>query len=208
MKPLRDYLIKNFEKSTIEQLTDDYREKGYTVKTDVKVGQYRVDLAATKGGETIYIELKTHSENPEAKRRIKAMAEYFRTVPDAKFIVVVSRLPEEKKIEFDEIESILCEYFTLDFPSDLDALSTHTRIDDVHGVSISEIKILDGDLSVACKGMVGVTLQYGSDSEQEPGDEPMYMAFPFKFKGTINYDRGYSVSDCDKLEIDTDAFYE
>ena len=31
MKPLKDYLIKNFEKSTLEQIADDYREKGYTI---------------------------------------------------------------------------------------------------------------------------------------------------------------------------------
>ena len=29
MKPLKDYLIKNFERSAIEQLADDYRDKGY-----------------------------------------------------------------------------------------------------------------------------------------------------------------------------------
>lgn len=209
MKPLRNYLIRNFERSTLEQLSDDYREKGYIVKTDVSVGPYRVDLVATKGEETIYIEIKTHSENPDAKRRIKAMADYFKTVDNAKFIVVVSRIPDFKKIEFDNIDSVLTAYFTLEFPSDLDALSTHTRIDEVHDVSISEICIEDGKLIVTCKGMVGVTLQYGSDLDQEPGDEPMYMSFPFKFKGTIIYDgKDYSVDDCDELEIDTDAFYE
>lgn len=208
MKPLKDYLRQNFEKSFIEQIADDYREKGYKVRTDVKVGDYRVDIAATKGDELIYIEVKTHSENSDAKRRIKAMSEYFKTIPHAKFLVMISRYPEPKKIVFDEIEPILYEYFTLDFPSDLDALSTHTRMEDVHGVTITEVKIQDGDLKIKCNGMVGVTLQYGSDSEQEPGDTLMYMSFPFKFRGTVSYDRDYSVTDCDELEIDTDAFYE
>lgn len=209
MKPLRDYLQKNFEKSAIEQIADDYRDKGYDVKTDVRVGPYRVDIAAYKGEEVVYVEVKTQQENPDAKRRIKEMVEYFKTVPYAKFLVMVSRFPEPKKIEFDEIDAVLCEYFTLEFPSDLDALSTHTRIDKVYGVIIDEIRIIEGDFKIVCKGMVGVTLQYGSDSDQEPGDEPMYMAFPFKFKGTISYDgKNYSVEDCDELEIDTDAFYE
>ena len=208
MKPLKDYLLKNYEKSFIEQIVEDYRDKGYNVKTDVIVGDYRVDIAATIGDETIYIEVKTHSENPDAKRRIKAMAEYFKTLPNTKFLVMISRFPEPKKIEFNDIESILCEDFTLDFPSDLDALSTHTRIEDVSGVSINEVRIQDGELWIACSGMVGVALQYGSDSEQEPGDELMYMSFPFKFKGTIGYDGRYSVSECDELEIDTDAYYE
>lgn len=209
MKPLRNYLIRNFERSTREQLADDYREKGYAIKMDAKIGDYRVDLVATKGDETIYIEIKTHSENPDAKRRIKAMADYFKTVPNAKFIVVVSRIPEFKKIEFDDIEPVLTDYFMQEFPSDLDELSTHTRIDEVHDVSISEISIEAGNLIIICTGMVGVTLQYGSDLDQEPGDEPIYMSFPFNFRGTICYDgKNYNVEHCDKLEIDTDAFYE
>lgn len=55
MKPLKDYLIKNFEKSTLEQIADDYREKGYTIKRGERVGPYKVDLSATKGDEAIYI---------------------------------------------------------------------------------------------------------------------------------------------------------
>lgn len=209
MKPLRNYLIKSFEHATLEQIADDYREKGYTIKTDAKAGPYRVDFVATKGDETVYVEIKTHSENPEAKRRIKAMADYFKTVPNAKFIVVVSRVPEFKTIEFDDIEPVLTEYFTLEFPSELDALSTHTLIDEVHDVSISEITIENGNLRITCSGMVEVTLQYGSDLNQEEGDEPMGMSFPFKFKGSISYDgKKYSVEYCDELEIDTDAFYE
>lgn len=208
MKPLKDYLRQNYEKSFIEQIADDYRGKGYIVKTDVKVGEYRVDIAATKGDEVVYIEVKTHSENPDAKRRIKAMADYFKTIPNAKFLVMISRYPEPKKIVFDEIEPVLCEYFTHEFPSDLDALSTHTRVEDVHGVTITEVRIQDGALEIKCNGMVGVTLQYGSDSEQELGEVPMYMSFPFKFKGTVSYDGDYSVTDCDELDIDTDAYYE
>ena len=62
MRPLKGYLIKNFEQSAIEQIADDYREKGYTIKTDVRVGPYRVDLVAERDNEKVYIEVKTHSE--------------------------------------------------------------------------------------------------------------------------------------------------
>ena len=209
MKPLRNYLIKNFELSTLEQIADDYREKGYTIKKDAQVGPYRVDLAATKGDETVYIEIKTHSENPEAKRRIKAMADYFKTLPNSKFFVVVSRIPEFKTIEFDDIEPVLTDFFMLNLPSDLDALSTHTLIDEVHDVSISQISIQDGEFFIVCTGMVGVTLQFGSNMDQEEGDEPIPMSFPFKFKGAIGYNgKHYWVEDCDELEVDTDAFYK
>ncbi len=208
MIPLRDYLIKNFEKSNLEKIADDYREKGYVVKTNSIVGPYRVDLAANKGEETIYIELKTHSERPEAKRRIKEMAEYFKDIPNTKFIVAVSRVPEFKEIVFDDIEQILCEFFMSEMPSDLDELSTHTQIIEVNGVSISRISIHDGSFNIVCSGMVEVTLQYGADADQEEGDIPMPMSFPFKFKGTIGCDMGsYFVEDCEELTFDTDAYY-
>lgn len=208
MKPLKDYLRQNYEKAFIEQVVNDYRDKGYAVKTEVKVGNYRVDIAATKDDETIYVEVKTRSEGPDAKRRIKEMANYFKTIPNAKFLVMISRYQEPPKIEFDEIDAILYEYFTHELPSDLDALSTHTRVENVHSVTISEVKIQNGELLIYCTGMVSVTLQFGSDFDQEPGDEPMNMDFPFKFKGTIDYNESYSVSGCDDLEIDTDAFYK
>ena len=76
MKPLNNYLIKSFERANLEQIADTYREKGYSIKTDARIGPYRVDLVAIKGDETIYIELKTHTERPEAKHRIKEMADY------------------------------------------------------------------------------------------------------------------------------------
>ena len=209
MKPLKDYLIKNFEKSTLEQIADDYREKGYTIKRGERVGPYKEDLSATKGDEAIYIELKTHSENPEATRRIKAMVDYFKKYePNAKFIVAISRIPEFKEIKFDEIETVLSDFFTMNVPSDLDILSSHTRIDEVHEVNINAISIQQGNFYITCNGMVDVSLQYGSDSEQEIGDKPMRISFPFKFKGTIRYDgKDYSVKDYNELKIDTDAYY-
>lgn len=55
MKPLKNYLQARYEKATIDQIADDYKEKGYSIKKDVKVGPYRVDIAAQKDNETIYI---------------------------------------------------------------------------------------------------------------------------------------------------------
>ena len=117
-------------------------------------------------------------------------------------------LKSDGSIIFEEIEAVLYEFFILDIPSDLDALSTHTRVDDVHSVSIKEVIIQGGDLIITCSGMIGVSLQFGSDSEQESDDIPMKMPFPFKFKGAFRYNgNGYEVTECDDLVIDTDAFY-
>ena len=208
MKPLKDFLQANYEKAAIDQIADDYKSKGYVVKKEANVGPYRVDLAVIKGDETTYIEVKSRKESPEAKRRIKEMTEFFKTLPNVQFIVAISRYPEPKQIEFDELESVLFDYFTVEFPSELDALSTHTRMDDVHDVTINSIEVGGGEIKLSCNGSVSVSLQYGSDSEQED-DEPFVMSFPFEFEGTLKYEGNcYSVIDCDTLEVDTDAFYQ
>lgn len=209
MKPLRDYLIQNFEKSTLAQIADEYKEKGYTIRKNVLIGPFRVDLAAIKDDEIVYIELKTHTESFEAKQRIKVMADYFKNVPKAKFRVVISRFPEIKKIDFYNIDSILYDYFILDFPSALDELSTHTSIEEVYGVDISEISIKSDSLYIICDGKVEVSLQYGSDLEQDAEEDSMCMSFPFKFKGVICHNgKEYKIKECEELEFDTDAFYE
>ena len=209
MKPLNNYLIKSFERANLEQIADTYREKGYSIKTDARIGPYRVDIVAIKGDETIYIELKTHTESPEAKHRIKEMADYFKTIPNAKFIVAISRIPEFKTIVFDGIEGALYNFLTTELPSDLDALSTHTMIDSVSDINISLINIKDGLLYIICNGILGTILQYGANSEQEDNEETIYMSFPFKFKGSIGFEDGnYYVQECNKLTIDTDAYYE
>ena len=75
-------------------------------------------------------------------------------------------------------------------------------------ININAISIQQGNFYITCNGMVDVSLQYGSDSEQEIGDKPMRISFPFKFKGTIRYDgKDYSVKDYNELKIDTDAYY-
>lgn len=208
MKPLTDYLRKNYEKSVIEQIADEYRDKGYSIKTEAKVGPYRIDIVATKGNKTIFLEVKTEVESSKSKQRIKDLAEYFKTIPNAKFVVAVSRFPEPKIIEFDGIETVLYNYFISNFPSDLDALSSHTRVTNVYSVTITEVKIQDSSFIISCNGKIKVALQYGSDLENEVVDEPLVMTFPFNFKGTMNYNDGYRVTACEELKIDTDAFYE
>ena len=81
-------------------------------------------------------------------------------------------------------------------------------MDSVHDVSINSIEVGGGELKLSCNGLVSVSLQYGSDSEQED-DEPFIMSFPFEFEGTLKYEGDeYSVIDCETLEVDTDAFYQ
>lgn len=202
-----NYLAPYYERATIDQLADEYKQKGYSVQRDARLIKYRVDLLAEKDGQKVYIEVKRKKMDAEARRRIVAIEELTRNMPNTRLIVVPERYSEEKKVEFEHIDEILLELFMIDFPDELDELSTHTSVDSVDSVVIDEIKVLGQDIVIKCSGQVNVELQYGSDSEQD--DEPLpSMSFPFEFEGTLSWDDGeYHVTEVDILKINTDEFY-
>lgn len=56
--PTRDnYLARYYERATVDQLIDEYKQKGYNVQRDVRIDKYRVDILAEKNGYSIYIEV-------------------------------------------------------------------------------------------------------------------------------------------------------
>lgn len=202
-----NYLARYYEKATIDQLYDEYKQKGYNVQRDARLDKYRVDLKAEKDGHNVYIEVVRDKMDSDARRRIDAFESLVRQLPNSRLIVVPIRYSDEKKIEFNNIGTILFDYFEEDFPSELDELSTHTRLDSIDVVAIDSIKVYGQDIVIKCNGQVNVQLQYGSDSEQE-GKTPMVMSFPFEFEGTVTWEgNDYFVNEVDNLKINTDEFY-
>lgn len=205
---IRDnYLAKYYEKATIDQLADEYKQKGYNVQRDVKVDKFRVDLMAEKDGHFVYIEVVRKIMDREARRRVESMEVYFRNLPNSRLIIVPLRYSDDKQIEFNGLNEILFEYFMDDFPDELDELSTHTKLQVVDSVVIDSIKVYGCDIILKCSGQVGVELQYGSDLEQEES-QLSSMSYPFIFGGTVTWkDDKYVVTEVDYLRIDTGEYY-
>ena len=206
--PTRDnYLAHYYEKATIDQLVEEYMQKGYNVQREARIDKYRVDLLAEKDGQNVYVEVVRKRVDGEARRRIEALEELIRKQPNSRLIVVKERYSDEKQIEFNNLNEILYNYFISDFPDELDELSTHSRLESVDSVVIDSIKVYGQDIIVKCSGQISVELQYGSDSEQEGGALPT-MSFPFEFEGTISWvNDEYCVTEVDGLKINTDEFY-
>jgi hypothetical protein len=205
---IRDnYLAKYYEKATIDQLADEYKQKGYNVQRDVKVDKFRVDLMAEKDGHFVYIEVVRKIMDREARRRVESMEVYFRNLPNSCLIIVPLRYSNDKQIEFNGLNEILFEYFIDDFPDELDELSTHTKLQVVDSVVIDSIKVYGCDIILKCSGQVGVEVQYGSDLEQEES-QLSSMSYPFIFGGTVTWkDDKYVVTEVDYLRIDTGEYY-
>jgi Holliday junction resolvase len=211
MEIRKKYLGKYLHDIAIEQIAEDYIQKGYTVNKEERLGKFEADLIARKGNEQIVIEVKAGKMTPDKKKQIAGIADYISSLGGYKFLVVVATPPKEKKLEIEEIETLITNYIHSDLPSELDELSTHTRPDEVYDVDIDEIKISGENIFVKGAGVISVELQFGSDSDQDKGDGlKNYDKFPFDFEITIRYNslKEMEITEVDKLNVDTSSYYD
>lgn len=211
MEIKKKYLSKYLHQIAIEQIAEEYVQKGYKVNREENLGKYRADLIVRKGSEQIVIEVKTHTMSQEKKERIAGIADYIRNLGNYKFLAVIATPPKEKKLEIEDIESLISYFIHTDLPSELDELSTHTRPDEVFDVDIDEININGENIFVKGKGVVSVKLQYGSDGDQDNDNGFVTLDnFPFDFNITLAYnaEKKLEIIDVEKLDVDTSSYYE
>lgn len=207
MKIDKDYLKKYYHRAAVDQLSDQYKKRGYEVTIEERVGDYRIDMVARKGDSVIFFEVKAGDVRAETKTRIKQLSKFLKEAyPNGRFLLVAVRYPEEDTIIIDNLETILYEYLiSSGIPSNLDELSTHTTIEDIERVSINSVEISDDCIKLDCEGKVGVQLDY----DNHESDALFYMSFPFTLKGELEYVSGKLVMvDMEEFEADTSEFYE
>jgi Holliday junction resolvase len=211
MEIKKKYLGKYLHDIAIEQIAEDYIQKGYTVSKEEKLGKFRADLIARKGDEQIVVEVKAGKMTPVKKEQIAGIANYVRNLGGYKFLVVIATPPKEKKLEIDDFEILITNYIHSDLPSELDELSTHTRPDEVFDIDIDEINISGENIFVKGDGVVSVELQFGSDGDQNKGDGfKTFDKFPFEFEMTLAYNskRELEIIEVDKFDVDTSSYYD
>lgn len=211
MEIKKQFLQKYLHLIAIDQITEDYTQRGYKVFKEERLGKYQADLIARKDNETIVIEVKSGKMTPQKKEVITELGNYVRQQGNFKFLIVIATPPKEKKLKIVEIEQILFDYFLDEFPDDLIELSTHTRLEEITDIDIDEIIIEGKEIFIKGDGVVEIELQYGSDGDQAIGDGfSTYDNYPFTFEMTLEYDDNnkLKIANVDELEVDTSSFYE
>lgn len=211
MEIKKKYLGKYLHDIAIEQIAEDYIQKGYQVNREERLGKFQADLVARKGEDQIVIEVKAGKMTPDRKQKIAGIADYVRSLGNYKFLVVIATPPKEKKLEIEDIETLISNYIHNDLPSDLDELSSHTRPDEVFDIDIDEINISGENIFVKGDGVVSVELQFGSDGDQDKGDGfKSYDNFPFDFEITLAYNskKELEIIEVDKFDVDTSSYYD
>ncbi|GAB4045084.1 pPIWI-associating nuclease domain-containing protein [Spirosoma litoris] len=207
MEIRQQYLQRYLHDIAIDQLVADYQAKGYQVTKEEKVGNYQADLVAKREGEVVVVEVKTGRMTAQKRRELTEIGDYVRTQKNYKFLVVIATPPKPKKIDIPNLDQLLLDHLINHFPSQLDELSSHTRIIDVSDVVVNELTVSeDGSITVKGNGIVEVELHYGSKDDQTETDD----TFPFDFEVILKYNLNHELflSGVDKIDVDTSSFYE
>lgn len=211
MEIKKNILQRHLHEIAIEQLCEEYISKGYTVAREVNMGEFEADIIATKGNDTLIIEVKAGKMTPEKRNDILKISEFVKQKENHKFKLVVATPPKEKKIEIFDLEELFTQNFIQELPDELHELSTHSRVEDVSNIEIEEITVThEAEVLAKGFGIVNVDLQYGSDGDQDSGHGfTSSDNFPFDFEIVLAYDdkKKLVIDQIVKLSIDTSSFY-
>jgi hypothetical protein len=197
--------LKHWLQAAIEEMATEYESQGYAIQRDILKGDYRIDLMARKGDHTVICEFKTKTTSEKQLKLLRRIRNAAVHEWGYDFKLVWVTLPREKEIEVVDIEILLHSYFVEDTPSELDPLSTHTRVDEVSDVDIDHTEITKDGIQLKGTGMIGVELQYGSNGDMDR-DNGMKEddSFPFTFEARLSFD--FKLEDV-IAEVDTRSFY-
>ena len=195
--------IQYLESAKQAEVAEKLRAEGFDVQVDKTLDDVRFDLVAEKGGRRLAYEFKAGSSPRTSQKNLQRLQETARK-RGFEFHIVVVMPPPRVNVTVDRLTEQLTEYMIdQSFPSELDILSTHTRIEEVGELEISDVHIGANAISVAGTGTVSVELKYGSPSNDAPSSG---NAFPFRFAANLDH-HGKLVS-VNELAVDTSSFYE
>lgn len=203
MEVERRYKIMAYERAAFEEMKERYQKQGYEIRTDFKLGDFHVDLYCEKEGSKLAFEFKTRERSDY--ERIEAMRE-IANENDIHFRVVIVRIPVDKHISVEGIEETLEHYFNNDMPSDLDCLSTHTRVVEVEQAVITSLQMKSID-EIEISGNSEVVVDLCFDNDDDHCDTESY---PFTFKGVwaFNENRELELQELSDLKFDTSSYDE
>lgn len=193
------------EQFALDRIVKEYVARGYAVKTNVRVKDFIVDAIASKGNEKIYFEIKSGKVSAHAIAAMQRLQKYVAEQTNARFKYVVATPPKDILVDIDWIAEAIEKHITDNPVEELDTLSTHTRILEVADIDIDSLIWHQETIVASGSGMVTVSLQYGSDSDQEPGDKDIEEIFPFDFEAVFGEEK--NIEEMVEFKADTTRFH-
>lgn len=208
MEVSTEYIKKYWEQIIADQIEQQYRAEGYAIEREVLLGSstnsLRCDMIASKGDEHIVIEIISKDKRKEYLKFYYDFAKNH----GYKFKCVYAPYPSiNKKIDFDELESVLSNYFITEVPREIIEIGNHQEVDGVSCAEINEIMIDGCRMNV--KGCCEINATIHLDHEEECSFD---LSFPTQFQLNIEFDtekRIWNITDDEDnvVVVDTEVFY-
>ena len=196
-----DYL-RYLESAKQAELASQLREEGFTVELNKKVDNLSFDLVAKQGERAIAYEFRSVGGRRIDKAVQRSLQELAKRT-GMEFRVVIVNPPPRVKVEIDSLQRELLSYALDNHIDKLDTLSTHTSIERIDDLEISEVRVSEAGTKVKGTGTVSVTLQYGSGSDDGPR---MTDAYPLFFEAMLGPDQKLAL--VSRFEVDASSFTE
>ena len=197
-------IISGIEQVASDKITSSLKEQGFDVYKNYKALKSKkehFDIYAEKGDDKRIYELKIGKNRIQNKQFVILQDEAKRL--GAKLFIVYLEIPKTHMIEFLGIENIIYQDLVDDFPSELDALSTHTTIDSVNNVEIEKISIEGSIAKITGSGTINVDLQFGSRSDLNNGEAiEDSNSIDFFFKISIDVSTNIIVKRYYKIDVE------
>ena len=194
----------------INQLTDDYKAKGYQVSKEEKIGKSRADLVARKGEEVIVIEVIAGQFTTSKRNQVAGLGDYVRSHTNYKFVVVLANPPRAKKINISDLDQLLQAYLIENFSSKhlSNDLFADVRVIAVTDVTLNEfIQTEAGNEAVKGTALVELEWKYATDLVDPSTQDGITHGemFPCVFDIILAYtpDNSFSLLTVNELLIDT-----
>lgn len=193
------------EAAKLDQLVEEFRQAGYDVRLNEGEGETRYDLVAEQGTRRIAVEVvaRSKAQADAVAERVSALREQAYKQGFNEFRLVLVSPPHETAVEIGGLEALLSNALINDIPSELDILSSHTRVLYISDVNITSTTINREGIQVAGTGIVLVELEYGGGEERDGLNEEIDFPFSFDLILTLELELEQLVS----LRVDTTSFY-
>ena len=199
-----EILMRHYTDAAIEQVASDYEARGYEVEREASLQDHVADLVVRKGEETILFEFKSGGWSDSKIDAVQRLRNYAVHELGADFRLVMVNLPEETKIEVENLEHVLLE-LVIEEASLYDELATHTEIDYVSDIEFDLITLRRDSVELQGSATVSLTLQFGSYGDVRRGDGLRVSdSFPLDFN--ILLDRDLRVIEVANLDLDTSSY--
>lgn len=164
MKIGMNEILRGIKYTAIQKITKELERDGFSINKEHLI----FDLYAEKGDDKRIYEFKI-GKNRIQKRQFIALQEEAKRL-GAKLYIVYLEIPRSKEVDFEGLDQIIYEDLLNDFPSEIDALSTHTTIESIEDIEIDSINISDSIVKLTGSGTINVHLQFGSRSDLKNND--------------------------------------